>query len=60
VWARKRHPGNPRVELMQLDQSSQASVLCRMTGTDEHPVVVTLLRRLAPISTRPGLEASAM
>lgn len=35
-----------------------ASVMSRMTPTDE-PAVVALLRLLAPISTRPHLEASA-
>ncbi|MBE7449298.1 MAG: hypothetical protein HS111_10470 [Kofleriaceae bacterium] len=35
-----------------------ASLLSRMTATDE-PAVVTLLRLLAPMSTRPWLEASA-
>lgn len=36
-----------------------ASVLARITAGDEPPVVA-LLELLAPISTRPGLEASAM
>jgi hypothetical protein len=36
-----------------------ASLLSRVTAIDE-PAVVTLLRLLGPISTRPGLEASAM
>lgn len=35
-----------------------ASLLSRVTATDE-PAVVTLLRLLAPMSTRPWLEASA-
>lgn len=37
-----------------------ASVLSRMTAAGDEPVVVALLQVLAPISTRPGLEASAM
>ena len=36
-----------------------ASVLARITASDE-PTVVALLHLLAPISTSPGLEASAM
>jgi len=36
-----------------------ASLLSRMTATDE-PAIVTLLRLVAPISTRPHLEAIAM
>lgn len=36
-----------------------ASVLSRITAGDE-PTIVTLLHLLAPISTRPGLGASAM
>jgi len=35
-----------------------ASLLSRMSATDE-PAMVALLRLLAPISTRPHLEASA-
>jgi hypothetical protein len=42
------------------DAALPAPLLSRMTGSDEHPVVVRLLRLLAPISTTPGLEASAM
>lgn len=37
-----------------------ASVLSRMTPADDEPAVVALLGLLAPITTRPGLEASAM
>lgn len=37
-----------------------ASVLARLAATGEEPVVVAMLRVLAPISTRPGLEASGM
>jgi hypothetical protein len=37
-----------------------ASVLSRITGAGEEPTVVALLHVLAPISTTPGLEASAM
>ena len=36
------------------------SVLSRITASGKEPAVVALLRLLAPISTRPGLEASAM
>jgi len=36
-----------------------ASLLSRMMPPDDEPVVVSLLRLLAPISTRPWLEASA-
>jgi len=36
-----------------------ASMLSAMSPTDE-PALVALLRLLAPVSTRPGLEASAM
>lgn len=46
----------PAVEVTTLP----ASVLSRITATDDVPVVVALLRVLTPISTRPGLEASAM
>ena len=37
-----------------------ASLLSRMMPADDEPVVVALLRLLAPISTWPWLEASAM
>jgi hypothetical protein len=37
-----------------------SSVLSRITATGDEPVVVALLQVLAPISSRPGLEASAM
>jgi hypothetical protein len=37
-----------------------ASVLSRMTATDDGERLAALLRLVAPISTRPGLEASAM
>lgn len=37
-----------------------ATVLARMTSAGDEPTVVALLRLLAPISTRPGLEAIAM
>ncbi len=36
-----------------------ASVLSRVLDTDDEPAVVLLLRLLGPITTRPGLEASA-
>ena len=37
-----------------------ASVLSRITATGDEPAVVALLHVLAPISTTPGLEATAM
>lgn len=37
-----------------------ASLLSRMLGADDAERLVTLLRVLAPVTTRPGLEASAM
>ena len=37
-----------------------SSVLSRMTATGDEPALVALLHLLAPISTTPGLEASAM
>ena len=37
-----------------------ASVLARITATGDEPAVVALLRLLGPITTSPGLEASAM
>ena len=37
-----------------------ASVLARITTTGNDSAVVALLRLLSPITTRPGLEASAM
>jgi hypothetical protein len=36
-----------------------ASLLSPMMPSDDEPVVATLLRLLAPISTRPWLDASA-
>jgi hypothetical protein len=36
-----------------------ASMLSRVVVTDDEPAVVVLLRLLGPITTRPGLEASA-
>lgn len=36
-----------------------ASALSRVLATDEEPAVVALLRLLGPVTTRPGLEASA-
>ena len=36
-----------------------ASLLSQMIAADDEPVVGTLLRLLAPISTRPHLDASA-
>lgn len=37
-----------------------ASILSRMLATDDAERLVALLRVLAPVTTRPGLEASAM
>jgi hypothetical protein len=37
-----------------------ASVLSRVLATEEEPAVVVLLRLLGPVTTRPGLEASAL
>ena len=37
-----------------------ASILSRMLGTDDAERLVALLGVLAPVTTRPGLEASAM
>jgi len=43
-----------------VDESAMpASLLSRVVATDE-PAIVVLLRLLAPVSTRPWLEASAM
>jgi hypothetical protein len=40
-------------------ETMPASLLSRVTPIDDEPAVVTLLRLLAPMSTRPYLEASA-
>lgn len=53
-WSSLRGRFVPAVD----ETTMPASLLSRMTVTDE-PAVVALLRLLAPISTRPGLEASA-
>ena len=37
-----------------------AAMLSRMLASDDSERLVALLRMLAPVSTRPGLEASAM
>jgi hypothetical protein len=55
-WESLRGRFVPAVEVTTLP----ASLLSRMTATGDVPVVVSLLHVLAPISTRPGLEASAM
>lgn len=54
-WESARGRFVPAVEVAMLP----ASALARMTATVDEPVVA-LLHVLAPISTRPGLEASAM
>ncbi len=54
-WESVRGRFVPTVEVAMLP----ASVLSRMTVNVDEPVVA-LLHLLAPISTRPGLEASAM
>ena len=53
-WTSLRGRFMPAVEEAEIP----ASVLSRMTVADE-PAVVALLRLLAPMSTRPHLEASA-
>lgn len=42
------------------EASMPASILSRMLATDDAERLVVLLRVLAPVTTRPGLEASAM
>lgn len=54
-WESLRGRFVPAVEIAMLP----ASALARMTANVDEPVVA-LLHVLAPISTRPGLEASAM
>jgi hypothetical protein len=54
-WESLRGRFVPAVEVATMP----ASVLSRIIAGEE-PTVVVLLRLLAPISTRPGLEASAM
>jgi hypothetical protein len=41
------------------EDTMPASLLSPMMPSDDEPVVATLLRLLAPISTRPWLDASA-
>ena len=55
-WTSLRSRFVPAVD----EASLPAALFSRMTATEELPVVVTLLRLLEPISTTPGLEASAM
>jgi len=55
-WESLRGRFVPAVDVTTLP----ASVLSRTTSIGEEPALVVLLRLLAPISTRPGLEASAM
>lgn len=53
-WTSLRGRFAPAVD----EATMPASLLSRVLATDE-PTVVTLLRLLAPISTRPWLEVSA-
>jgi len=55
-WESQRGRFVPAVDVTTMP----ASVLARMISTDEEPAVIALLHVLAPISTRPGLEAGAM
>lgn len=55
-WGSLRGRFVPAVDVMTLP----ASVLARTTATGDESAMVALLRVLAPISTIPGLEASAM
>lgn len=55
-WDSLRGRFVPAVEVATLP----ASAMARITASGDEPVVVALLRLLSPISTRPGLEASAM
>lgn len=55
-WEGLRGRFVPAVEVATLP----ASAMARIMASGDEPVVVALLRLLSPISTRPGLEASAM
>jgi hypothetical protein len=55
-WASLRGRFLPEVEVGAMP----ASVLARITAIGDEPEVIALLRLLSPITTRPGLEASAM
>jgi len=55
-WDSLRGRFVPEVEVATMP----ASVLARITAVDDEPAVVALLRLLGPITTRVGLEASAM
>jgi hypothetical protein len=55
-WESLRGRFVPAVEVATMP----ASVLERIATTGDEPVVIALLQLLTPISTRPGLEASAM
>jgi hypothetical protein len=55
-WESVRGRFVPAVEVATMP----ASVLERITTTGDELVVIALLQLLSPISTRPGLEASAM
>lgn len=54
-WTSLRGRFMPTVD----EAAMPASLLSAMSPTDEG-AVIALLRLLAPVSTRPGLEASAM
>jgi hypothetical protein len=55
-WESLRGRYVPAVEVATMP----ASVMARITSTGDEPQLVALLRLLSPITTRPGLEASAM
>lgn len=55
-WTSLRGRFVPAVE----EASIPASILSRMLATDDAERLVALLGVLAPVTTRPGLEASAM
>jgi hypothetical protein len=55
-WASLRGRFVPVVD----EASMPASILSRMLATEDTERLVALLRVLAPMTTRPGLEASAM
>lgn len=55
-WESLRGRFVPAVDVTMLP----ASVLARITAIGDEPAVVALLRLVSPITTTPGLEASAM
>jgi hypothetical protein len=55
-WESLRGRFVPAVEVATMP----ASVMARMTSTGDEPQLVALLCLLSPLTTRPGLEASAM